>query len=225
MKPPVQRTDIHRNQPRPVARRRPLATRPRCGFVTASLTALVLCLAACGSSPPVQLFQLRADPPGAAASAPAPTPAATRWSLGPVQLPDYLDRDAIVRPSGQATLATLPGQRWAEPLRDAVPRLLLQDLIRLRGEQQVWRAPLPPGVQVDRQLRVDLQRLDADADGHAVVLQARWMLIDPRGSAAPEVHQSRIAVPLADPRTDTLVSAHRLALWRLAQDIVARAPR
>ena len=146
-----------------------------------------------------------------------------RWALGPVLLPEYLDRDAIVRPSGQSALLTQPGQRWAEPLRDAVPRLLLQDLARLRGADQVWRAPAPPGVKVERQLRVDVQRLDASVGGNSVVLQARWMLIDPSGQSAPRVGDSHIEVPLASGSTDALVAAHRLALWRLAQELAQSA--
>lgn len=179
----------------------------------------LLMLGACSSSPPVQLYQLRAEPPSTAIPKTAPDPRLARWALGPVLLPDYLDRDAIVRPQGQAGLGTLPGQRWAEPLRDAVPRLLLQDLARLRGSEQVWRTPLPPGVSVDRQLRVDLQRLDADETGSQVVLLARWMLVEPRGQAPAQVRELRIEVPVQGAGTDALVAAHRAALWALAQTI------
>ncbi len=188
---------------------------------TRLLSLSLLCLlAACSSSPPVQLYQLRADPPGALA--PATAVATERWSLGAVQLPDYLDRDALLRPTGQAGLTALTGHRWAEPLRDAVPRLLQQDLARLRGAGQVWRAPLPPGVVVDRQLRVEIQQLEARADGLGVVLAARWMLIDPTAQRGAQVFDSRIEVPSAEATPDALVSAHRTALWQLAQDIVAR---
>lgn len=174
-------------------------------------------LAGCSSSPPIQLYQLRAEPPASTPSAPA----GTVWALGTVQLPDYLDRDAIVRPSGAASLQHSPSQRWAEPLRDVVPRLLAQDLAQLRGSAQVWRMPVPPGVQVDRQLRVEVQRLDARADGRQVVLQARWTLVDPSGKTKPSVYERRIELEASDGSTDALVSAHRSALWQLAQAIAA----
>lgn len=179
----------------------------------------VITLTACGTSPPVQLYQLRADPPGTAATA-APNASPT-WALGPVLLPEYLDRDAIVRSSGQATLLTSPTERWAESLRDAVPRLLQQDLARLRGSDSVWRMPLPPGATAARQLRVEIQRLDADSAGRNVVLQARWTLIDPSGASKPLVAERRIEVAVSGSDTDALVSAHRTALWQLAQAIAA----
>jgi len=190
---------------------------------TRLLSIALLLLSACSSSPPVQLYQLRADPPGARAPAAAAAAASERWSLGAVQLPDYLDRDALLRPTGQAGLTALTGHRWAEPLRDAVPRLLQQDLARLRGAEQVWRAPLPPGVVVDRQLRVEIQQLEARADGLGVVLAARWMLIDPSGKSPAQVFDGRIEVPSAESTPDALVSAHRAALWQLAQEMVSRA--
>lgn len=183
------------------------------------LLVAALALSGCGTSPPVQLYQLRADPPGVTSAPPAV--ASATWALGPVLLPEYLDRDAIVRSSGQATLTTNPTERWAESLRDAVPRLLQQDLARLRGSDSVWRMPLPPGMTAERQLRVEIQRLDADSAGRKVVLQARWTLIDPNGAGKPTVAERRIEVMATGIDTDALVSAHRSALWQLAQAIAA----
>ena len=59
-----------------------------------------------------------------------------------MRLPEVLERDALLMPQGQAGLEALQGHRWAEPLRDAVPRLLRQDLATLLGEARVWSAPI-----------------------------------------------------------------------------------
>jgi hypothetical protein len=195
------------------------------GLAAAALSALLLGLAACGSSPPVQLYQLRAEPPGLPDTAVVSAPSAVSppWALGRVRLPDYLDRDAILRPQGQAGLSMLKDQQWAEPLRDAVPRLLLQDLARLRGAKAIWHLPLPAGVTVTRELQIDVEQFEAKADGSAVTLAARWLLIDPTGKTPAQVFHSRIVAPSAEPTPDALVSAHRAALWALAQDIQARA--
>lgn len=185
-----------------------------------------LCLlAACGSSPTVQYFQLRAEPPQGVEQGALVVPASPTgiWALGPVQIPEYLDRDAIVRPSGQALLRLTPNERWAEPLHDAIPRLLQQDLARLLGIARVWRLPLPPGLTAERQLRVDIQRLDADAGPRPLlVLQAHWTWIDPSGRQPPQVREQRFEVPAGDGSTDALVAAHRAALWALAQAIAAK---
>lgn len=176
-------------------------------------------LAGCaGGSPPARLYQLRAEAPEAAAPV-AATSAVLQ--MGPVQVPAYLDQDTLLVPTGQAGLQQLIGHRWAEPLRDAVPRLLQQDLARLLGADKVWGRPLPAGVRPTLQLRVELQRLDADPGGAAVGLQARWTLTDPAGTAPARVQEARLSAPTGGTSPDALVAAHRRALWMLAQRIAA----
>lgn len=190
---------------------------------TALLGLPVALLAACSSPlPPLQLYRMAAAPPATTAVSAPPASAAGVWQLvGPVRLPEYLDRDALLVPQGQAGLQALPGQRWAEPLRDSVPRLLRQDLALLLGESRVWGSPLPAGVAVDRQLRVELLALEPGADRRTVTLRARWSLADPSGRQPTRVDAAVIDAPVAGGDVDGLVAAHRLALWRLAERIVA----
>ena len=179
-------------------------------------------LAACASpSPPPALYQLRGAPP-----VPVQTVPGTQvlQLLQPVALPEALQRDSLLLPQGQAGLQALPGHRWAEPLADAVPRLLRQDLAALLGESRVWAAPLPAGVAITRQCRVEILSLLATPDRAAVVLQARWTLSDPTGRNVPVVTTTQISASTSGPDVDALVTAHRVALWRLAEQ-VAQAVR
>lgn len=172
---------------------------------------------ACGSSPPVQLYHLGGEPPR---PLPTPAPSGETWQLLlPVRVPEYLDREAILLPQGQTGLLALSGHRWAESLRDAVPRVLQQDLIAWLGPGRVWTAPLPAGVAVTRQLRVEIVLLQADAARSAVQLQARWTVADPQGRTAPRADGVALRVASASPAIDSLVAAHRLALWQLAERI------
>ena len=144
---------------------------------------LCLVLAACASPPPPpQLYQLRALPPVPVVSVSSQQ---VLQLLQPVALPELLERDALLVPQGQAGVQALVGHRWAELLRDAVPRLLRQDLAALLGENRVWVAPLPAGVVVTRQLRVEILALQIAANRNTVSLQARWTLSDPSGRAPP----------------------------------------
>lgn len=174
-------------------------------------------LAACASpAPPAALYQLRGAPPAPVQPVPGTQ---VLQLLQPVALPEALQRDSLLLPQGQAGLQALPGHRWAEPLADAIPRLLRQDLAALLGEARVWTAPLPAGVTITRQCRVEILSLLPTPDRTAVVLQARWTLSDPTGRSAPVVQTARISAPSAGPDVDALVAAHRLALWRLAEQV------
>ena len=142
-----------------------------------------------------------------------------------VQLPAYLDRDALLVPAPSGGLQALAGERWAEPLRDAVPRLLRDDLARLRGAASVWAAPLPAGLLVQRQLRVELLALDVLPGRSAVRLRARWWLADVAPAAgmpaAPLLGDADLQARVAGTDAAALVAAHRALLWQLAGRISA----
>lgn len=181
-----------------------------------------LTLAGCASEPKlpaVQWVRLPAQPPEPLP--PPDQPSAQVWQLVlPLDVPSYLERDALLVPQGAAGLQPLAGVRWAEPLRDAVPRLLRQDLAVLLGGP-VWVSPMPPGIAPTRQLRVELLQLDVADDRRAVALHARWSLADPRGQTPTRAGETRLSQPASGPGADALVLAHRAALARLARDIAA----
>lgn len=188
----------------------------------ALLVAAAAALAGCVGDPilpPVQWVRLPAEPP-----APLPAPAqasAAVWQLVlPLDVPGYLERDALLVPQGAAGLQPLAGVRWAEPLRDAVPRLLRQDLAALQGTP-IWVNPLPPGVQPTRQLRVELLQFDVTPGRTGVLLHARWSLADPQGRSPARSGEARINQPATTPDADALVLAHRAALAQLAQAIAS----
>ena len=192
--------------------------------LAALAVAVASLLAACASpAPPPALYQLRGAPP-----VPVPVEPVSGTQvlqlLQPVALPEALQRDSLLLPQGQAGLQALPGHRWAEPLADAVPRLLRQDLAALLGEARVWTAPLPAGVAITLQCRVEILSLLPTPDRTAVILQARWTLSDPTGRSAPVVMTAQINAASNGSDVDALVSAHRVALWRLAEQ-VAQAVR
>lgn len=182
------------------------------------IAAAALLIAGCGTSPPVSLYRLPLDaPPGTAGARPA---ALQTWELAAVVgIPEYLDRDAIVVGSGGTAVQVLAGQRWAEPLRDSVPRLLYHDLAQIRGAAVTWLAPSPAGVKVDRVLKVEVLALNARSDRAQVELRARWLLVDPSGATLPQTGNVELAVDAAGPAAEQIVAAHRVALWRLAERV------
>lgn len=211
----------------------------------ASILMAVSALAGCAAPlAPVSWIRLPVDPTGQSSPSPSPAPApapeagrsaapvvgrAARsqpaWLLrSPVALPGHLDRDAVLVPQGAAGLRPLDGLRWAEPLRDAVPRLLRRDLER-RLDAEVWMAPVPPGAGFGRQLAVELLAFDVLPERRGVAVRARWTLADPGGGLPPRVFEDGFVTLAEAPDPDGLALAHRLALWRLAGRIADSARR
>ena len=112
------RPDGHRNTA-PSPGRRMAAMRVMSMPVKAALSAILLAsIVGCGTpSPPARLVYLpSALPPGVTVS--QATSHQTWQLMSPLLLPEYLDRDALLLPQGQAGLQAMPGWRWAEPLRE-----------------------------------------------------------------------------------------------------------
>ena len=196
---------------------------------------MVLALAGCaGTSPPVQLYRLPLQPPVPLQAMAAPaTPVVPFVLLSPVTLPDYLDRDALVVPTGAAGLQVLAGQRWAEPLRESVPRLLRLDLATLLGDAAVHGAPLAAGTDPGRALKVELLAFEPTADRSTVTLVARWEWRVRAGEAGaggraegglPTSQNARLSVAAGDSTVEALVVAHRVALSQLAGQIARGVP-
>lgn len=221
-----------------------MAGRPR---MAVPMVALLLAACAGPPLPPLQWWRLPAEPGVAQPAPPAADPAVsaapaaptvriaqtpqtpqtaqtlqtphTVWQLvGGVALPAYLDRDTLLVPDARGALQPREGARWAEPLRDAVPRLLRHDLARLLGAP-LWTAPLPPGVVPTRQLRLELLALDLQPGLRELVLHAHYSLTGP--GLAPRSGELALVQPLAATDTAALVQAHRDALAQLAQRLAA----
>ena len=186
---------------------------------------LLMTLGGCASRvPEPTLYLLRSDPP-AGVVVPAEASRQTAATVGhwqlmlPVRVPEYLDRTALLLPQGVNGVQPAFSRRWAEPLSSSVSRVLAQDLNTLRGQGSVWTSPVPDKLVVKGQLRVALLAFDVAPGGAAVTLKACWSTAGAAASDAPQSHLATISVPSPSSDPDSLVGAHRLALWQLAQAI------
>ena len=172
-----------------------------------------LVMSGCGSSPATRFYVLESTAPNGGA--------AIDWTvgLGPLQLPPYVDRDAIVTRSGPTTLDLAVFDHWAEPLLDGFGRVLAQDLASLVGTGRVERHPWG-AAHVDVRVPVEVLRFDSDAEGTATLI-ARWSVtkVDHQPLAAPRVSTLTVRAESAGfPGTTDALSR---AIGRLAAEIAA----
>ncbi len=91
---------------------------------TLLVTALLMSACAGPQAPPPLYYQLRLQAPETVVQPAAEGSGGSGiWQLmGPLRLPEYLERDVLWLPVGESGLQPLPGHRWAEPLDEADPR-------------------------------------------------------------------------------------------------------
>lgn len=170
-----------------------------------------LAMSGCGSSPATRFYVLEstASDGGAAID--------LTVGLGPVQLPPYIDRDAIVTRSGPTTLTLAEFDRWSEPLQDGFERVLAQDLAALVGTPRVERHPWG-AAHVDVRVPVEVLRFDSDPDGTATLV-ARWSITTTAHTVLAPARTSTVSVaPEASGFAGTTDALSR-AIGRLAGEI------
>ena len=147
----------------------------------------LLLLAACGATEPSKLYTLSPIPERGAGTSLDDSPAI---GIGPVTLPQYLDRPQIVQRSGPNRLVVAEFDRWAEPLSDTVPRILAMNIGRLLQSERVYVVPRRRPLPIDLTLEVDFSQLEPLTDGSAVVA-ARWLVFgegsQPRQEGSAEI--------------------------------------
>ncbi|MBB4846249.1 putative lipoprotein YmbA [Paucibacter oligotrophus] len=92
-----------------------------------------------------------------------------------VILPDYVKRNPLLERIAPGELNYRDSARWAEPLGEALPRVLADDLSALLGRSVTLTKLRPQANAADPAwlLWVDVRRLEADAQGQ-VLLEAHW---------------------------------------------------
>jgi len=148
----------------------------------------------------------------------APAHSGLAVGVGPVTLPDYLDRPQIVTRTQGSEIVLADGHRWAEPLQVNVTNVLAENLAAMTGSPQIVFYPWKTTQRPTRQVVVDVSRFDADAD-RVVTLQARWSVGEPDKPAV--LRRSTIQVAATGAGYEGLVAAQNEALARLSQEIAA----
>lgn len=153
-------------------RRRAKGATARRGLSACLLAAVV---AGCGTQAPPNFYTLSAISP---AGAPSTRPDQAVVAIGPVTMPDYLDRTQIVTRDSAFAIRLAGNDYWAGSLLTMAPRALTQDMaLRLPGDRVVG-FPQVGGGNFDYRIAVDVSQFDVDDDGTAT-LAARWQIYAP----------------------------------------------
>ena len=168
-------------------------------------------LGACASAPPERFYTLSSPARAQAADDPlAPTVV-----VAPAAVPELVDRPQLVTITGANQVAILEQQRWAEPLRLAIARVVAEDLGRQLGGARVstrdeaLRSP-------DCRVYLDVRRFEARRAA-AVDLEALWTVACAGGVRV--TGRSVAREPIHDAGTDAIVVAQGRALRVVARDV------
>lgn len=174
----------------------------------------LLLLGACASAPPEHFYTL--EPSVAIDSSAAVSDLSI--AVGPLSLPELIDRPQMVLQSGSNQVDIPESRRWAESLRSAIPRVISGNLRRLLPGAAVATRSEQAGATAKYNVAIDIFHFDARL-GDATTLEARWRIQSAGRPAKSGLTTLREPVQGAD--HDAVAAAHGRALAALSRDIAA----
>ncbi len=189
------------------------------------LFALVISSGVAGCSPlspredPSRFFLLTSSPHETGTPSSSADTSAGAIAVGPLDLPTYLSGPLLVTRIDDNEVQISDFERWAEPLRDNLLRVLAEDLT---GQLQSRVVVFPALLSEDVRLRVPIavKRFERDSIG-AVELRARWSIDDVVTGRTVQYGNSTIRQAPLGVGGDGSVATMSAALAILSQEIAA----
>jgi uncharacterized lipoprotein YmbA len=136
--------------------------------------------------------------------------------VGPVTVPELVDRPQMVTRVSDNEVKLNEFARWGEPLKSNIPLALAGDLSQLLGTDRVGVFPQNMGASA-WQVGVDVLRLDA-TPGASVTIEALWTVRLPKQTASVKGH-TVANEPVTGPGYDAIAAAYSRAFSTVSRDI------
>ena len=174
---------------------------------------------ACGTSTKTYYYTLQ--PLGQPLSAPAKQTAAGKIdsiAITALKLPELVDRPQLVLRKGETQVAIDDNHLWGQTLKSEILDSLASLLAQHSGARQVLLPSQFGREDAQYKIAVDILRFES-IPGSETILEAQWK-IHTKTDAKPTTGRALLREPASGAAPyDALVSAHRRALQRLAQEI------
>ena len=183
-------------------------------LVTLAVSTLVM--SGCSTGPPARLYVLTALP-RAESMPPAAGVQGMSVGVGPVELPQYVNRPQIVTGQHSSELRSAVSAQWAEPLQDGFTRVLAENLSLLLATERVaifpWKTFAP-----EYQVVVEVTHFLGQTGGE-VSLVALWSILNKDGREALVSKKSSVRETTGSSEYEALAAAMSRTVAALSRDI------
>jgi uncharacterized lipoprotein YmbA len=191
-----------------------------CMILISGMTIMALLLAGCGTSPPAKFYTLTPVTAQRSAEKVVDTEKNMPVAIGPIEIPEYLDRPEIVTRAEQNQLILSEFNLWGGALKADVNRVLIENISTLLAGDGIpiitWKATVGEAHRVP----VLISRFDGSPNDN-IILKARWAVIEKEGKAFEYFRETNIMVPVKGSSYSSVVAAMSEALGELSKEIAA----
>jgi hypothetical protein len=180
------------------------------------LVALSLLLSGCmRDSKPVQFYMLNANSGVAGARVPAAVQNQV-IGLGPIRIPEYLNRPQMVVAITGNQYQLSEENRWAERLDQNISLALFKALPRQLGTDRIVRYPWSQRQVVDYQVGIDILEFNVNAEGQSRLI-AQWFV---KRKDKPAIDKRSVfQFPASTTDYAVMVNAQSQCLTQLGEEI------
>ena len=187
-------------------------------LIAVAFVSLWIMLGGCGRSPASRFYVLSPLPESEKDMQVKTNKGCYAIGIGPVTLPGYTDRPEIVTRISPNQLSLGEFDRWAEPLVDGFPRILMENLSTLLCADPITLFPPIGPVSIDYRVKVEVIRLDGTL-GESASLIARWSLFNEKKMRILLTRMSNLSSPATAGGYNALVSAQSQNIAALSREI------
>jgi hypothetical protein len=144
--------------------------------------------------------------------------------VGPVKIPEYVNRPQIITRTSNNELEVAPFARWAESLESNLSRVVAENLTVLLSTDRVLVYPWKGTVTVDYQVALEVTRFDGLLGG-PVSMRARWTVLGDNGKELLSRKLASLSTSADADSYETLVAAQSQLLADLSRQIAEEINR
>ena len=187
------------------------------GSLFATLAACIGIAGSVGCAGPIQTryYALADETPASVTT----TVAESRYrvAIGPVTLPEAVDRRQMVLRTGTDQYVISDANAWVAPLKSDIPRVVADVAALILPSAQVVAYTQHAGQDADFRVTIDVIRFES-TPGESVAFEATWRVGDRTGKLLRESSESYV-VPVDAAGIPAVIAAHRKALAALGREI------
>lgn len=180
--------------------------------------AVLIVWAGCGTTKPSRFYNLTAVSGSQMSADFSATTKDIGLGIGPIKIPDSLDRPELVVRKGPNEIKVAQFDRWAGSLKEDLSCVMLENLSSLLATDLVFLYPWRGVAPIDYQIIIDIIQLDGKPGG-SVTLSARWIVIKKDREEVVIMKRSKVTRSTDVGGYEGLVAAQSYALGELSHEI------
>jgi uncharacterized lipoprotein YmbA len=176
---------------------------------------LPIALLGCGTTPASKYYLLSVEASG------FPDGASPSLGVGPIEIPEYLNRNALIYSREGNRLHIANFERWAEPLDSSIGRVVRLNLASLLNTQNIQVYPWSESERPEYAVEVNV--INMDANDQQARLVAEWRIYTPksRETIARKISNLSYDMPAGPVTAAEVAPAYSKLLLQLSEIIAA----